>query len=181
VTIIPAPKDTDEDGPAHSIDARPRGRIGWIVAGSLVTELLAALLLVLVPFVPARESSITGAVLCGFALGWAMLAVLSIRLTDSATAVGCDSRSVHGTGWSSATLASLADKPLVVLSAGSGSAADWPAKQSAMATLSTNSAHRVIDGATHASLISNEKDAAKTTQAILDVVTSVRSSAPLVR
>jgi hypothetical protein len=50
-----------------------------------------------------------------------------------------------------------------------------------MAALSTNSAHRVIDGATHASLISNEKDAAKTTQAILDVVTSVRSSAPLVR
>jgi pimeloyl-ACP methyl ester carboxylesterase len=80
-----------------------------------------------------------------------------------------------------ATLASLADKPLVVLSAGSGSAADWPAKQDAIATLSTNSAHRVIDGATHASLISKEKHAAKTTQAILDVVTSVRSSAPLVR
>ncbi|MEU4605415.1 hypothetical protein AB0F43_20725 [Kribbella sp. NPDC023972] len=49
-----------------------------------------------------------------------------------------------------------------------------------MATLSTNIAHRVID-ATHDSLISDEEDAAATTQAILDVVSSVRSAAPLVR
>ncbi|MFF1633276.1 alpha/beta fold hydrolase [Leifsonia sp. NPDC058248] len=80
-----------------------------------------------------------------------------------------------------ATLVSFADKPLVVLTAGNGSTADWPAKQDAMATLSTNSAHRVIAGATHAALLTDEKYAAKTTQAILDVVTSVRSSAPLVR
>ena len=59
-----------------------RGRIGWIVAGSLATGLLAALLLVAAPFIPAEESAVTGAVLCGFALGWAMLAVLSVRFTD---------------------------------------------------------------------------------------------------
>jgi hypothetical protein len=52
------------------------------VAGSFATGLLAALLLVAVPFVQAEESGVTGAVLCGFALGWAMLAVLSVRCTD---------------------------------------------------------------------------------------------------
>ena len=36
----------------------------------------------LAPFIPAAESAVTGAVLCGFALGWAMLAVLSVRFTD---------------------------------------------------------------------------------------------------
>ena len=52
------------------------------MAGSLATGLVAALLLVAAPFVPAQESALTGAVLCGFALGWAMLAVLSVRFTD---------------------------------------------------------------------------------------------------
>ena len=52
------------------------------MAGSLATGLVAALLLAAAPFIPAEESALTGAVLCGFALGWAMLAVLSIRFTD---------------------------------------------------------------------------------------------------
>jgi hypothetical protein len=43
------------------------------------------------------------------------------------------------------------------------------------------SVHRVIDGATHDSLIADEEDAAATTQAILDVVSSVRSAGPLAR
>jgi hypothetical protein len=51
------------------------------VAGSLATGLFAALLLVAAPFIAAEESAVTGAVLCGFALGWAMLAVLSVRFT----------------------------------------------------------------------------------------------------
>jgi pimeloyl-ACP methyl ester carboxylesterase len=78
-----------------------------------------------------------------------------------------------------ASLRDFADKPLVVLTAGSGSSADWSAKQNHLATLSTNSVHRVIDGATHASLIADEDDAAATTQAILDDVAAVRSGAPL--
>src|SRR5215213_11085072 len=61
---------------------RRRGRIGWIVAASLAAGLVAAALLVAAPFIPAEESAVTGAVLCGFALGWAMLAVLSVRFTD---------------------------------------------------------------------------------------------------
>jgi pimeloyl-ACP methyl ester carboxylesterase len=78
-----------------------------------------------------------------------------------------------------AALRSFADKPLVVLTAGSGSAAGWSAKQNHLATLSTNSAHRVIDGATHEGLIGDKKYAAATTQAVLDVVAAVRSGAPL--
>ena len=62
--------------------AAPRGRLGWIVALSLATGLLSALLLVAAPFIPVTESAITGAVLCGFAVGWAVLFLLSRRFTD---------------------------------------------------------------------------------------------------
>ena len=62
--------------------AVPEGRAGWIVAGSLATGLLAGLALVAAPFVPAQEDAVTGALLCGFAVGWAMVAVLSARCTD---------------------------------------------------------------------------------------------------
>ena len=80
-----------------------------------------------------------------------------------------------------ASLRDFGDKPLVVLTADSGSAAGWSAKQDALATLSTNCAHRVIEGATHGSLISDEGDAVATTHAILDVVSSVQSARPLVK
>jgi pimeloyl-ACP methyl ester carboxylesterase len=79
-----------------------------------------------------------------------------------------------------AALRDLADKPLIVLTAGSGHDAAWSAAQSRMARLSTNSVHRVVDGATHEDLITDEEDAAATTQAILDVVASVRSQTRLV-
>jgi hypothetical protein len=46
--------------------------------------------------------------------------------------------------------------------------------------LSTNSVHRVIDSVTHEDLIADEDGAAATTQAILDVVSSVRSPRRLV-
>ena len=78
---MPTPKEKGQDPPSHS-DPGPRGHVGWIVAGSLATGLVAALLLAAAPFIPAEESAVTGAVLCGFALGWAMLAVLSVRFTD---------------------------------------------------------------------------------------------------
>jgi pimeloyl-ACP methyl ester carboxylesterase len=81
VATEPTPKDTGQDRPSHP-DPGPRGHIGWIVAGSLATGLVAAVLLAAAPFIPAEESAVTGAVLCGFALGWAMLAVFSVRFTD---------------------------------------------------------------------------------------------------
>ena len=80
-----------------------------------------------------------------------------------------------------ASLRNFADKPLVVLTAGIGSDATHLADQNHLATLSTNSAHRVIDGADHVGLIGDEEHAAATTQAILDVVSSVRSPQRLVR
>jgi pimeloyl-ACP methyl ester carboxylesterase len=81
VATEPIPKDRGQDRRSHP-DPGPRGHIGWIVAGSLATGLVAAVLLAAAPFIPAEESAVTGAVLCGFALGWAMLAVLSVRFTD---------------------------------------------------------------------------------------------------
>ncbi|HEU4866500.1 MAG TPA: alpha/beta hydrolase [Actinomycetota bacterium] len=80
-----------------------------------------------------------------------------------------------------ASLADFADKPLVVLTAGSGSNAKWFAAQEDLATLSTNSVNRVIDGATHNDLVFEEDYAAATSQAILEVVSSVRSAEPLGR
>jgi pimeloyl-ACP methyl ester carboxylesterase len=79
-----------------------------------------------------------------------------------------------------AALTDLAGQPLVVLTAGRGTRAGWMADQDHLATLSTNSAHRVIEGATHAALLHDEQYAAQTTEAILDVISSVRNGAPLV-
>ena len=52
-----------------------------ILAGSLLSGLAAAIALVIIPFAGAREHAITGAVLLGFAFGWALLALLSARFT----------------------------------------------------------------------------------------------------
>jgi pimeloyl-ACP methyl ester carboxylesterase len=78
---IPMPKDMDENR-ASRPDRGPKGHIGWIVSGSIAAGSVVALLLVAAPFMQAQESRVTGAVLCGFAVGWAMLAVLSVRFTD---------------------------------------------------------------------------------------------------
>ncbi|HEY8778798.1 MAG TPA: alpha/beta hydrolase, partial [Solirubrobacterales bacterium] len=56
-------------------------RPALILAGSLFSGLAAAVALVLIPFAGARESAITGAILLGFAFGWALLALLSARFT----------------------------------------------------------------------------------------------------
>lgn len=52
------------------------------MAGSLAAGLVAALLLVIVPLVPAEGDAVLGVVLYGFAIGWALLAVLSARFTN---------------------------------------------------------------------------------------------------
>jgi peptidoglycan/LPS O-acetylase OafA/YrhL len=64
-------------------DSRPvrQGHIGRILAGSLAIGLIAALLLAAAPFTSPDENDVTGAVLCGFGVGWATLAVLSTRYT----------------------------------------------------------------------------------------------------
>jgi pimeloyl-ACP methyl ester carboxylesterase len=82
-------------------------------------------------------------------------------------------------GGQAASLDDFGDKPLFVLTAGVGSDATWMADQDELATLSTNTAHSVIDGAKHAGLIHEEEFAAATSQAILDVISAVRSGTPL--
>ena len=56
--------------------------VGSIVVGSLITGFLTAVVLVAFPFAGAEENVISGVVLLAFALGWALLAVLSARWTD---------------------------------------------------------------------------------------------------
>jgi pimeloyl-ACP methyl ester carboxylesterase len=68
--------------PAESTDGPRRGPIGRIIAGSLATGLLGALVSIFVVFAGAAEHVITGSALLAFAFGWAMLAVLSARLTS---------------------------------------------------------------------------------------------------
>ena len=81
-TAIPADDSPQDDDGSFGERPESRGHIGWVVAGSVGVGLVAALLLAAAPFISPDEDDITGAVLCGFALGWAMLAVLSVRFTD---------------------------------------------------------------------------------------------------
>ena len=78
-----------------------------------------------------------------------------------------------------ASLHDFGDKPLMVLSAGVGSAADWPQKQDRLAALSTDSVHRVVDGASHEALVGDRTHALTTSRAILEVVDAVRTGQPL--
>lgn len=78
-------------------------------------------------------------------------------------------------------LESIGDKPLIVVTAGKGQQAGWASAQDDLATLSTNSVHRVVPGATHASLLEDRADAAVSSRAIRDVVRSVRSAKLLAR
>ena len=80
-----------------------------------------------------------------------------------------------------AALRDFGDKPLVVLSAGVGSDADWPQKQQRLAQLSTDGAHRVVDGASHDALVGDPVHALTTSHAILAIVQSMRTGHPVSR
>jgi len=73
---------------------------------------------------------------------------------------------------------SLGDRPLIVVSAGSGQQEGWLEAQDRLPGLSTASVHRVLADATHNSLISGA-DATASRQAILDIVASVRAGTAL--
>jgi pimeloyl-ACP methyl ester carboxylesterase len=75
-----------------------------------------------------------------------------------------------------AKLTSLGDRPLVVVTAGAGSAAGWSGEQNDLATLSNNSVHRTVAGSTHQSLIDDNRDAAQSSRAIGDVVRAVQKA-----
>src|SRR4051795_12814134 len=75
-----------------------------------------------------------------------------------------------------AKLTTLRNKPLAVVTAGTGSAAGWSGQQDDLARLSTNSVHRTAPGATHQSLIDEQADAAQSSRAIRDVVEAVQTA-----
>jgi hypothetical protein len=78
------------------------------------------------------------------------------------------------------SLRSLGDKPLAVVSAGTQEPG-WLELQDDLATLSTNSMHRVVEGATHTSVVDDRSDAQATSAAIVEVVDAVRNDQPLAR
>jgi pimeloyl-ACP methyl ester carboxylesterase len=77
----------------------------------------------------------------------------------------------------SAALTSIGDRPLIVVTAAAEPDPGWLAAQENLPRLSTASVHRVMAAATHNSLISGV-DAAASSQAILDVLASVRAGNP---
>lgn len=80
---------------------------------------------------------------------------------------------VRGTG-------SLGETPLAVISAGD-QPPSWLEMQDELAALSTNSIHRVVEGATHASLVYERGDAQVSGAAIEQVVEAVRTDRSLTR
>jgi pimeloyl-ACP methyl ester carboxylesterase len=78
-------------------------------------------------------------------------------------------------------LTSIGDRPLIVVTAVKGALAGWFPLQDKMARLSTNSAHRVLPETDHPGIIHERSGAAQATQAILDVVASVRDGTPLTK
>ena len=73
---------------------------------------------------------------------------------------------------------SLGDRPLVVVTAAVDAQAGWLPLQDEMATLSTNSSHRVVPY-THDAIITDPAASHTSITAIHDVVDAVRMSAPL--
>ena len=69
----------------------------------------------------------------------------------------------------------LGDLPLAVLTA-DGSSQAWVTLQDDLATLSTNVTQQTVDGATHTSLLTDERFAAVVAEAILDIVGKARTS-----
>jgi pimeloyl-ACP methyl ester carboxylesterase len=75
---------------------------------------------------------------------------------------------------------SLGNKPLAVVSAGTQQP-EWLERQDELATLSPNSIHRVVEGATHTSLMDDRSDSQATSAAIEEVVAAVRNDRHLAR
>ncbi len=76
----PASSSGDEAAPAGP---GPRhAHVGGVVAGSLAVGLAAAVILPFLPVGMVDADFSTAMVLLGFALGWALMAVLSTRHTD---------------------------------------------------------------------------------------------------
>jgi pimeloyl-ACP methyl ester carboxylesterase len=76
---------------------------------------------------------------------------------------------------------SLGNKPLAVVTAPKQAEPGWLKHQDKLATLSSNSIHGVVKGATHTSLVYEKRDAQATSASIVEVVSAVRNDRPLAR
>ncbi|HEX5369316.1 MAG TPA: alpha/beta hydrolase, partial [Dehalococcoidia bacterium] len=76
-------------------------------------------------------------------------------------------------------LKTLGNKPLIVLTADKDAQGGWQTLQDELAALSSNSLHRHLPDATHAMLTEDQAAAGVSSQAIRDVVKSVRTSSLL--
>src|SRR5215208_4508823 len=70
-------------------------------------------------------------------------------------------------------LESLGNKPLAVVTAGKSDVPNWQERPDDLVTLSSNSKHRVVKGATHTSLVYDRSDSQATSAAIVEVVAAV--------
>ena len=89
------------------------GRLVWIVSLALAAGFAAALLLSFLPFVPVEENALTGAVMCGFGVGWFVLWLLSARLT------------AHPQRWAVIPALLMGVSGLLLMALGSPSVLDW--------------------------------------------------------
>lgn len=78
-----------------------------------------------------------------------------------------------------AELRTLGDAPLAVVTAKRGHEADWFPMQDDLVSLSTNSVHRVLPDANHEMVVGDEDAARQASQAIVDVVSAVRTDTSL--
>lgn len=74
-----------------------------------------------------------------------------------------------------AGLDTLGNLPLVVVTAERNADADWRPMQDDLASMSTNRVHQVLPNATHPMVVEDENTARRSSQAILDVVSSIRT------
>ena len=78
-----------------------------------------------------------------------------------------------------AELHTLGNIPLEVLTAGQQDDDAWFSMQDDLVTLSTNSVHRMVPNASHDMVPADENTAHQSSQAILDVVSAIRTGAPI--
>jgi pimeloyl-ACP methyl ester carboxylesterase len=109
----------------------------------------------------------------------------------STTAIAAELRAIPTTIEQVRGVGDLGDMPLVVLTAGDGPYGQfspelavpatqvWAELQDDLLTLSSNSVHLTITGATHESLVYKQSDAQSTIAAILEVVEAARTGQPL--
>jgi pimeloyl-ACP methyl ester carboxylesterase len=100
--------------------------------------------------------------------------------TRQVSTTALELRATPQTATQTRSLRSLGDKPLAVVTAGTQDP-EWLELQDDLATLSSNGMHRVVEGATHTSVVEERSDAQATSAAIVEVVAAVRNDRSLAR